>query len=89
MAGECSSCGAKKGQHLNGCPKAGSGGGDKRGGSPGGKQNLKPVGKAAQNKCLNAWGNDHIAEHPGRFHLCLQDRGHSGKHKCTACPKEE
>ena len=50
---------------------------------------FKPVGEAAQNKCLHSWGNDHLAAHPGIPHLCLLlDKGHLGKHECAACEPE-
>jgi hypothetical protein len=77
----CSDCGQKKG-HMNGCPQADK---DKRGASPGGKQTPKPANEEAKKRCLETWGNDHLAEHPGAFHICMQMKFHGGKHQCQLC----
>jgi len=51
---------------------------------------FKPVGEAAQDKCLHSWGGDHLRAHPRMPHLCLLlDKGHLGVHQCAACEEEE
>lgn len=75
----CSSCGAKKG-HLGGCPE---GSRDKRGGPPpkGGKR-TDPVGRRTPPMCKATSSTANNKEHPGAFHVCIDDKGHGGGHSC-------
>jgi hypothetical protein len=42
--------------------------------------------KPAGNTCPYSWG--HAARPFEHVHMCQEDAGHGGKHKCTICPQE-
>jgi hypothetical protein len=80
----CGECGARKG-HLDGCSQKAR---QKRGGRQPGRDRENERGGREPRRaklCMQTDGGSNEPEHRGMRHVCAQDKGHGGSHRCSGC----